>query len=175
MILLSLISLILTVVVHELKSVWSTYFNSFKALQFLNAMYKFRSILPEKTNLHCCCAVDNSCPTLSDPRDCSTPGFPVPHHLLELVQTHIHWASDAIQPSHPLLPPSPPAFSLCQHQGLFQQVTHHISGQSIDASASASVLQMNIQDWFPLGLTGLISLQSKGLSRVFSSTTVRRH
>jgi len=77
--------------------------------------------------------------------DCSTPGFPV-HYLLEFAQIHVHSVSDAIQPSHPLSPPSPPAFSLCQHQGLFQQVTHHISGQSIDASASASVLQMNIQD-----------------------------
>ena len=166
MILLSLISLILTVVVHELKSVWSTYFNSFKALQFLNAMYKFRSILPEKTNLHCCCAVDNSCPTLSDPRDCSTPGFPVPHHLLELVQTHIHWASDAIQPSHPLLPPSPPALNLSQHQGIFPMGRLFTSSsQSVEASALASVLPMNIQCLFSLGLIGLIFLQANDFSQ----------
>ena len=61
-----------------------------------------------------------SCPTLCDPMDCSTPGFPVLHHLPELAQTHVHSVSDAIQPSHPLSPPSPPAFSLSQHQGLFQ-------------------------------------------------------
>ena len=70
-----------------------------------------------------CCSVAQSCPTLWDPMDCSTPGFPVLHHLLELAQNHVHWVSDAIQPSHPLLPPSLSAFSLSQHQGLFQWVS----------------------------------------------------
>ena len=70
--------------------------------------------------------------------------------------------------------PSPPTFSISQHQGLFQWVFTS-GGPSIGASVSASVLPMNIQGWFPLGLTGLISLQSKGLSRVFSSTTIWRH
>ena len=64
-----------------------------------------------------------SCPTLCDPMDYSKPGFPVHHQLLELTQTHIHWFSDAIQPSHPLSSPSPPAFNLSQHQGLFQWVS----------------------------------------------------
>ena len=59
---------------------------------------------------------------LCDPMDCSTLGFPVLHHLPEFAQTLIHWVSDAIQPSHPVSPPSPPAFSLSQHQGLFQWV-----------------------------------------------------
>ena len=59
----------------------------------------------------CCCSVTRSCPTLCNPRDCSTPGFPVFHHLPEFVQTHVHWVSDAIQPSHPLSSPSPPALS----------------------------------------------------------------
>ena len=62
------------------------------------------------------------CPTLCDPVDCSTLGFPVRHQLLEMAQTHVHWVSDAIQPSHPLLSPSPLAFNLSQHQGLFQWV-----------------------------------------------------
>ena len=66
--------------------------------------------------------VTQSCPSLCDPVDCSMPGFPVHHQLLELTQTHVHWISDAIQPSHPLSSPSPPAFNLSQHQGLFQQV-----------------------------------------------------
>ena len=57
------------------------------------------------------------------PMDCSTPGFPVLHYLLEFAQTHVHWVTDAIQPSHPLLPPSPPALHLSQHQGLFQWVS----------------------------------------------------
>ena len=86
-------------------------------------------------------------------------------------KTHVHWVSDAIQPSHPLLSPSPPAFSLSQHQGLFQWVnSSHLVAKILELhSASASVLLMNIQDWFPLGLTDLISWQSKGLSRVFSA------
>ena len=68
------------------------------------------------------CSVALSCPTLCDPMDCSTPGFPVHHQLLELTQSHVHGVGDAIQPSHPLLPPSPPppTFNLSQHQGLFQ-------------------------------------------------------
>ena len=78
-------------------------------------------------------------------------------------------------PSHPLLSPSP-VFNLSQHQGSFPVSQFFTSGcQSIGASASASVLPMNIQGWFPLGLTGWISLQSKGLWRVFSSTTVQKH
>ena len=65
-------------------------------------------------------SVTMSCSTLCNPMDCSTPGFPVHHQLLELAQTHIHRVSDAIQPSHPLLSPSPPALNLSQHQSLFQ-------------------------------------------------------
>ena len=108
--------------------------------------------------------------------DCSTPGFPVHRQSLELAQSHVHPVGDAIQPSHPLLSLSPPAFNVSQHQGLFQWVSSLPSGgQSVGASAFTSVLPMNIQDWFLLGLTGLISLQSKGLSRVFSNTTVHKH
>ena len=115
-----------------------------------------------------------------DPVNCSILGFPVLHHLLEFAQTHVHWVSDAIQPSHPLSSPSFPAFSLSQHQGLFhcRKMWSRLftSGdQSIGVSASASVPPMNIQDWFPLGLTDLISMQSKGLWRVFSNTTVQKH
>ena len=115
-------------------------------------------------------------PTLCDPMDCSTPGFPVHHQLLELTQTHVYQVSDAIQPSHPLSSPSPPAFNLSQHQGLFQWSLFFTSGgQSIGVSTSASVLPMNIQERFPLGFTGWISLHSKGLSRVFSNTTLQNH
>ena len=66
------------------------------------------------------CSVAQSCPTLCDPKDRSTPGLPVHHQLPELAQSHFHRISDAIQPSHPLSSPSPPAFNLSQHQGLFQ-------------------------------------------------------
>ena len=64
--------------------------------------------------------VAESCLTVCDPMDCSMPGFPVHHQLLEFTQTHVYRVSDAIQPSHPLLSPSPPTFDLSQHQGLFQ-------------------------------------------------------
>ena len=173
----------------------------------------------------------------------STPGLPVHHQLPEFTQIHVHWVADAIQPSHSLSSPSPPAlsqffymifssvqfsrsvvseslrpyepqharppcpsptprvhpnpcplslwchptssssvipFSSCPESfpasGHFQMSWYFASGgQNIGASALASVLPINIQDWFPLGLTGLISLSSKGLSRVFSNTTVQKH
>ena len=85
------------------------------------------------------------------------PGFPVLHHFPELAQTHVHWISDAIQPPHLLSSPSPPAFNLSQHQGLANELFASGS-QSNRTSASASVLPMNIQGWFPLELTGLIAL-----------------
>ena len=71
--------------------------------------------------------------------DCSTPGFPVHHQLLELAQTHVHWVSDALQPSHPLSSPSPPAFSLSQHQGLFRWVSSsHQVAKVLELSTSPS-------------------------------------
>ena len=99
---------------------------------------------------------------------------PSMNQLRELAQTHVYWVRDAIQPSHPLSSSSPPAFNLAQHQSL-PMSQFSSDGPSIGASASASVLPMNIQDWFALGLTGLISLQSKRLSGVFSNTTVQKH
>ena len=92
---------------------------------------------------------------------------PCPSQTLRIV-------SDAIQPSHPLSSPFPPAPNPSQHQSLFQWVLFTWGGQSIGVSASASVLPMNAQDWSPLGGTGWISLQSKGLSRVLSNTTVQK-
>ena len=112
-----------------------------------------------------------SCVPLCNTMDCSTPDFLVLHYLPEFAQTRFHWVGDAIQPSHSLSPSSLPALNLSQHQDLFQWVgsLHHV------ASASASVLPMNIQAWFPSRFIGLISLLSKGLWRVFSSTTVQKH
>ena len=68
-------------------------------------------------------SVTQSCLTLCDPMDCSTPGLPVHHQLLEFTQTHVHQVGDTIQPSHPLSSPSPPTFNLSQHQGLFKWVS----------------------------------------------------
>ena len=102
--------------------------------------------------------------------------LPCPSQFLERAQTHFHQVGYAIQTFHPQSSPSPPAFNLSQHQGFFLTIWLFTSGgQSTGASASASVLPMNIQGWFPLGLTGLISLLSKGLSKVFSNTTVQKH
>ena len=107
------------------------------------------------------------------PMGCSMRGFPVLHHVLELAQTQVQWVSDAVSSS--VIP-----FSSCLQSfpasGSSPRSQFFTScGQSIGVSISASVLPMNIQEWFPLGLTGLISLQSKELSRVFSNTTVQKH
>ena len=144
-------------------------------IMYMYIVYNMRTIYIYK---HVCISsfqfssVTQSCPTLCDPMNYSTSGLPVHHQLLKFTQTHVRWVGNAMQPSHPLSSPSPPAFILFQHQGpqFFASV-----GQSIGVSASASVLPINIQDWFPLGWTGWISLQSKGLSRVFSNTTVQRN
>ena len=120
--------------------------------------------------------VAQSCPTLCDPMNHSMPGLSVHHQHLESNQTHVHWVSDAIQPSHPLSSPSPPALNLSQHLGLFKWVSSsHEVAKVLGFSASTSLLPMNTQDWSPSGWTGWISLQSKGLSRVFSNTTVQKY
>ena len=106
---------------------------------------------------------------------CSMPGLHIHHQLPGFTQTHVHQIGDGIQPSHPLSSPFPPAFNLCQHQGLQMSQFFTSGGQSIGVLASASVLPMNIQDWSPLGWTGMISLQSKGLSRVFFNIIVQKH
>ena len=102
-------------------------------------------------------SVAQSCPTLYDPMDCSTPGFPVHRQLPEFAQTHVHLVNDAIQPSHPLLSPSPPAFNLSQHQGLFNESVLRISGTKywnfsfiISPSNEQSGLISFRMDWFVL-------------------------
>ena len=123
------------------------------------------------------CSVAQLCLALcmDSPMDYSTPGLLVLHYLLEFVQTHVHQVNDAIQPS-PVVP-----FSSCP-QSFLASGSFPISqlfasgGQSIGASVSTLVeYPMNIQGWFPLDLTGFIFLQSKGRSRVFSSTKVQKH
>ena len=101
---------------------------------------------------YACCSVTQSCPTLCHPMDCSTPGLPVHHQLPELSQTHVPQVGDAIQPSYPLSPPSPSAFNLSQHQGLFPWVSSsHQVAKVLEVSSSASVLPVNTQDLFLLG------------------------
>ena len=112
---------------------------------------------------------------LCDPMDCRSRGFPVHHQLPELGQTHVHWVSDTIHLilCRPLLlPPSIfPSVRVFSNESVFR-IRWPLS---IGVSASTSFLPMNIQGWSPLGLTGLISLQSKWVSRVFCSITVRKH
>ena len=120
-------------------------------------------------------SVAQLCPTLCDPTDCSTPGFPVLHYLPEFAQTRVHWVGDATQPFHHLSPPYPlssifPSIRVFSVSWLFAS-----GGQCIKALDLASVLPVNIQSWFPLELIGLISFLSKGISRVFYSTTVWKH
>ena len=113
-----------------------------------------------------------SCLTLCDPMDCSTPGFSVHHQHPEFVQIHVHRVGEAIQSSHPLSVPFSSHLQSFPASGSFPMSQFFTSGgQSIGVSTSASVLSMNIQDWFHLGWTGWISLKSKGHSRVFSNTT----
>ena len=111
----------------------------------------------------CCCSVAQSCPPLCDPMDCSMPGLPVLHQLPEFAQAHVQWVSDAIQPSHPLSLRPPPALNLSQHQGLSNELTLHNRWPKYWSFSFLISLPMNIQDWLPLGLTGLISLLPKGL------------
>ena len=100
---------------------------------------------------------------------------PCPSPTPGVYSNSYHWVGDAIQPSHPLLSPSPSPSIFPSIRSFPMSQFFASGGQSIGVSASQSVLPMNIQDWFPLGLTDWISLQSKGLSRVFSNTTVQNH
>ena len=107
--------------------------------------------------------------------NCRTPDLPVHHQPPESTQTHVHWVGDAIQPSYPLSSLLPHASTFTSTRVLLMSQLLASGGQSFGASVSASVLSKNIQGWFPLGLTGLIPLLSKGLSWAFSSTTFQKH
>ena len=121
------------------------------------------------------CSVTQSSLTLCDPMDCSTPGLPVSHHLPEFSQVHVHCIGDAIQPSHPLIRSSSSPSISSSIRSFPLSCLFTSDDQNTGASASASVLPVNIQNWSPLKLIGSISLLSKRLSGVFSSTAVPRH
>ena len=110
---------------------------------------------------YCYCSVTQLCMTLCYPMDCSMPDFPVLHHLLEFVQTHVHWVSDAIQQSHPLLSPSPLAFSFSQHHDLLQRVgSSHQVAKVLELHLYHQSFQWNIQGWFPLGVIDRFDLHA---------------
>ena len=153
---------------------WAAGTPSWMSLSTPLSLSEVRNGIPEPSpgafRVCCHCRCSQLRLTLCDRMDCSTPGFPVLHRLPGLAHAHVCWADDAIQPSRPcpllLLPQSFP------ESGTFLMSQPFVSsGQSVGASASvsASVISMNIQGWFPLELTGLISSLSKGLSRVFSN------
>ena len=119
-------------------------------------------------------SVTQSCPTLCNPRNRSTPGFPVHHQLPEFTQTQVHRVSDAIQPSNPLSTPSPPAPTLPASVCFPMSQLFTWGGQSTGVSALASFLPKKSQGWYLSEWTGWNFLQSKELSRVFSNTTVQK-
>ena len=144
-------------------------------LDFLKFLKSSQMKIMSWLYLYCCCSVSKSSLTLCNPMNCSTPGFPVLHYLPEFAHSCAlsRWC-------HPTVSSSVATFSSCPQSlpasGSFPMSQLFTSGgQSIGASASPSVLPTNIQGWFPLGLTGLISLLSKGLSRIFSSTKDWKH
>ena len=106
--------------------------------------------------------------------DCSTPGFPVHHQYLELTQTHVHWVGDAIQLSHPLSAPSPSTFNISQNQGILNEPVLRIRWPRYWSFSFSINPSKEYSKLFPLGLTWLISFQSKGLLRVFYCTTVQK-
>ena len=120
-------------------------------------------------------SVTQSCLTLCNPMNHSMPGLPVHHQLQEFTQTHIHWVGDDIQPSHPVVPFSSCPQSLPASESFPVSQLFTWGGQNTGVSALASFFPKNTWDWSPLDCTGWISLQSKGLSRVFSNTTVQKH
>ena len=121
-------------------------------------------------------SVAQSCPTLCDPMDCSMPRLPVHHQLLESTQTHVHWIGDAIQPFYPLSFPSPPAFNLSQPQGLFKGVSSlHQVAKVLEFQLQHQSFPVNTQNWSPLGWTGWISLQSKGLHSQGTLKSLQHH
>ena len=155
--------------IHSVSSVWRRCLGKmFLGSQMhLLSMYDFEKSYSKEAS--CCCSIAQSHPTLHEPIDCRMPGFPV-------FPSSDSWPLS--QWCHPTISSSVTPFSCLQSftaSGSFPVSRLFTSGgQRIGALASASVLSINIQDWFPLGLTGFISLESKGLSRVFSSTTVQK-
>ena len=114
-----------------------------------------------------------SCLILRDPMDHSIPGLPVHHQLPEFTQTHPHWVHDAIQPSHPLSSPIPPALNLSQHQSLSNKSTFCIRWPKYWSFSFDFSPSMNTKGLISLGWTGWISLRRD--SQVFSNTTVQKH
>ena len=120
-------------------------------------------------------SVAQSCPTLCNPMNCSTPGLPVHHQLTEFTQTHFHPVGDAIQPSHPLSSPSPPAPIPPSIRVFSNESTLPMTWPKYCSFSFSIIPSKEIPGRSPSEWTGWISLQSKGLTRIFSNTTVQKH
>ena len=120
-------------------------------------------------------SVTQLCTTLCDPVNCIMPRLPVHHQIPEFAQTHVHRVGDAIQPSHPMSFPSPPAPNPSQHQSLSNESTLCMRWPKYWSFSFSIIPSKEIPGLSPSEWTGWISLQSKGLSRVFSNTTVQKH
>ena len=119
-------------------------------------------------------SVAQSCLTLWDPINRSTPGLSVHHQLPEFTQTHVHRVSDAIQPSHPWSSPSPPAPNPSQHQSFSNDSTLRMKWPKYWSFSFSIIPSKEMPGLISFRMDWLISLQSKGLSRVFSNTTVQK-
>ena len=122
-----------------------------------------------------CSSVAQSCLTPCDPMNRSTTGLPVHHQLPEFTQSHVHRVSDAFEPSHPRLSPSAPASNPSQHQSIFNESILSMRWPKYWSFSISIIPSKEIQGSSPSEWTGWISLQSKGLSRVFTNTTVPKH
>ena len=166
---------------HRQLSSWKTSLTPLVRFDALFSVSVASFASPSQDRVHCILSsvlvqFAKSCPSLCDPRDCSMLGLPVPDCLPEFAQVHVHWVADS---TNHLILSCPLLFlpSVFPRIGSFPMNQLFVSdGQSVGASVSGSGLPISIQDWYPLGLTGFISLLPKGLSRVFSSsTTIWKH
>ena len=142
---------------------------------YLLEFFRYNLIYLQISHIYQFSSVAQSYPTLCDPMDYSTPGFLVHHQLSEPTQTHVHHVGDAIFLSHPLSSPSPPPSIFPSIRVFSNESVLHIRWPKCWSFSLSIIPPMNILGLFSLGLTGLISLLSKGLSRVFSNTIVQKH
>ena len=169
-------SLWIKLFIDEKQLVWTTLLQFLEQILFFKLrIFSLYFIWFVVAYLKICCSVTQSWLTLCNPTDCSRPGFLVFHYLPEFAQTYVHWVDDATQSSNPLLLPSP-ALNLSQYQCLFQWVgSSHQVAKVLPLQLQYQSSQWIFKGWFPLGVTGLISLLSNGLSRVFYTTVLGPH
>ena len=156
-------------VVHMYSRIQFSNLKRSKIVQYVTIQMNIENIMLSESS------VVQSCWILCEPMDYSMPGSPVHHQLLDPTKTHVHCISDATQPSHPLSSPYPPAFNLSQHQGLFKWVNSSHQWPKYWSFTFSISPSNEYSRLISLRWTGWTSLQSKGHSRVSSSTTIQKH